>query len=84
MRSHKASNWCLEKCKLKGVSDMIINEAVADFINDAFNVNAVSGQKLSRVINNICHKCGTSNHEDYNRLFAIFSKQLNPIKEGSF
>jgi len=63
---------------------MIINQAVANFITENFGVQCVSGQRLSRVVNNICHKHGMSNRDDYNRLFAIFSNLLNPITaEGS-
>ena len=62
---------------------MIINQALADFIMETFDVQSVSGQRLSRVINNVCHKYGMDNRDDYNRLFAIFSSKLNPIIEGS-
>jgi len=62
---------------------MRINQAIADFITEVFNVQCVSGQRLSRVINTICLKHGASNKQDYNRLFAIFSNQLNQIIEGS-
>lgn len=56
-----------------------INDEFADAINRRFPIKAVSGQKLSRVINKLCHHLGIDKDKDYNKEFAKFSDAVNPL-----
>ena len=56
-----------------------INDEFADAINRRFPIKAVSGQKLSRVINKLCHYLGIDKDKDYNKEFAKFSDAVNPL-----
>ena len=56
-----------------------ISEGFADIINERFPIKAVAGQKLSRVINKLCHYLGIDKDKDYNKEFAKFSDAVNPL-----
>lgn len=57
-----------------------ISKENADKINKMFDVNAVAGQKLSRVINKIMTYTGLCNHSDYNKSFTAYADAVNPLK----
>lgn len=56
-----------------------INDEFADAVNRRFPIKAVAGQKLSRVINKLCHHLGIDKDKDYNKEFAKFSDAVNPL-----
>ena len=56
-----------------------INENFAAMINERFPIKAVAGQKLSRVINKLCHYLEIDKDKDYNKEFAKFSDAVNPL-----
>lgn len=71
----------------------IITEELANRINSYFDVKAVAGQKLSRVIGKISKELGIDQYKDmreqengtfrdmgYNREYAILCNEINPIK----
>ena len=56
---------------------MLIDAASASYVKEIFGVETMEGQKVSRVINTICHKYGFNKHPEYNELFCKISDQLN-------
>ena len=71
-------------CALKHVIDYLsyetfIDEEFAKIINHNFDIKAVAGQKLSRVINKLCHTLEIDKDENYNKEFAKFSDAVNPL-----
>ena len=56
-----------------------ISEDFAAMINERFPIKAVAGQKLSRVINKLCHYLEIDKDKDYNKEFAKFSDAVNPL-----
>lgn len=69
----------------------IVTKELAEGINERFNINAVEGQRLSRVINKICTKVGIDKYKEmktmengnerdfgYAREFALVADSINP------
>ena len=56
-----------------------IDDEFASVVNRRFPIKAVAGQKLSRVINKLCHYLGIDKDKDYNKEFAKFSDAVNPL-----
>ena len=66
-------------CRYTSYNSPFINEVFADAVNIRFPIKAVAGQKLSRVINKLCHYLGIDKDKDYNKEFAKFSDAVNPL-----
>lgn len=57
-----------------------IDSSFAREVNNCFpSIKAVRGQKLSRVINKICHLLEIDKDKNYNKEFAKFSDAVNPL-----
>ena len=57
-----------------------LDENMANNINYLYpDAKARKGQKLSRVVNKVCHIIGVDKDKDYNKMFAKFSDAVNPL-----
>ena len=65
---------------LRNLERSNIDENDANEINKLFDVKAVAGQKLSRVINKIMAYTGLADMPDYNKAFSKYSDAVNPLK----
>lgn len=66
-------------CNLRNLTCTNITEENAATINKMFDVKAVAGQKLSRIINKIMTYTGLANLPDYNKVFSSYSDAVNPL-----
>lgn len=60
-------------------SQFLTKETASEINNSFPSVKAVSGQKISRVVNKICRMLGIDKDKDYNKEFANFSDAVNPL-----
>lgn len=72
-------DWLDDIYRFTSYNSPFINEDFAAMINDRFPIKAVAGQKLSRVINKLCHYLEIDKDKDYNKEFAKFSDAVNPL-----
>lgn len=81
MESHNnATNLRRVSRMVRNYIEPIANDDFAEKINKYFpTVKAVTGQKVSRIINKICKLTGLDKEPDFNREFAKYSDAINPL-----
>lgn len=51
----------------------------ANYFKQVTGIDCAPGQKVSRLVNGLCHALGVASHPNYNSVFAKLSDALNPL-----
>lgn len=66
--------------KLEEIKEPFASKDFANYVNRKYpSIKAVKGQKISRIVNKICHLLEIDKNKDYNKMFAKFSDAVNPL-----
>lgn len=73
--ANELNNLLMISCVISDNPATFVTEEVASLINmcsdnTQYNIKAVAGQKMSRVISKICHMTGVDKHPEYGKRFS--------------